>query len=99
MRIKYWVFASLMMASAFSAYAQSAPPPSGAPKAAKPANFAEHKQKALARIEKHLEVMKTLRSCVQAANDEPALRSCKKTAHDAMPHHEKDEMHEKHDKY
>lgn len=49
-----------------------------------PARFAEHKQKVLARIQSHMQVMQTLQSCVQAAKDHPAIKACEKTAHDEM---------------
>jgi hypothetical protein len=94
---KYLALASLMAACAFSAHAQSAPPAASAPKAADPAKFDEHKQRELARIEKHLSGLQTLQSCVKAANDHAALKACNQAARAAMPHHDKmhDKMHGK----
>lgn len=63
---------------------QSKAPAATTTASAKQPTFAEHKQKELDRIHKHQEAMKTLQSCVEAANDQPALKACNKTAHEAM---------------
>ena len=85
-----------MLTCVLTAHAQS--PSTSAPNAPKghadPARFAEHKQKVLARIQSHLQIMQTLQSCVQAANDQAAIRACEKTAHDAMPRHHMDHSQE-----
>lgn len=75
----------VLTASAESASTPANSTPKGQPD---PARFSEHKQKVLARIQTHLQVLQTLQSCVQAANDQPAIRACEKTAHEKMPHHE-----------
>ena len=47
-------------------------------------HFAAHKQNALARIAKRIEVLQSLQSCVQAANDHAALKACHLQARSAM---------------
>ena len=88
LKTKMFIAAS-MLACMLTANAQSTSTPvPGAPKGQPdPARFAEHKQKVLARIQSRLEIMQTLQSCVQAANDHAAIKACEKTAHANMPHH------------
>jgi hypothetical protein len=41
-----------------------------------PAKFAEHKQKALARIQEHMQGLQAFQSCVQGAADHAAMKVC-----------------------
>jgi hypothetical protein len=93
-KTKMFIAAS-MLACILTANAQStsAPAPSAPKGQPNPARFAEHKQKVLARIQSHLQIMQTLQSCVQAANDHAAIKACEKTAHENMPHHNHQGMH------
>ena len=72
------VAAALLSVTAIAAHAQSAPPPP--PPQAGGKNFEEHKQKELARISRHLQIMQTLQSCVQAAADHSAMKACNEAA-------------------
>jgi hypothetical protein len=76
------------MMATLVAHAQSAPatPPNQADAAAK---FAAHKQKELAHIAHHLQVIQTLQSCVESATDRAGLKACNETAHAAMKNHDK----------
>jgi len=67
---------SALVMSAAAALAQSAPPPAAGPGK----NFEEHKQKELARIEHHLQMMQALQSCVQAATNHDEIKSCNDAA-------------------
>lgn len=42
--------------------------------------FAERKEKELARIEKHLQILQTLQSCIKSADDQAAIKACHKAA-------------------
>ncbi|MES2353580.1 MAG: hypothetical protein V4568_04095 [Pseudomonadota bacterium] len=93
-KTKMFIGAS-MLACILTANAQStATPGTNAPKGQPdPARFAEHKQKVLTRIQSHQQIIQTLQSCVQAANDHAAIKACEKTAHENMPHHGREGMH------
>ena len=71
------LLSALLALSATVALAQNAEPGAGQG-AGK--NFEEHKQKELARIAQHLQMMQTLQSCVQAATDHAAIKSCNEAA-------------------
>jgi hypothetical protein len=45
-----------------------------------PAQFAQHKQNELNKIQAHMQILQTLQSCVQAATDHAAIHSCNQTA-------------------
>jgi len=72
-----------LLASA-AAGAQTPPSPAGGD-----ANFAAHKQKELAKIQQHQQVLQTLQSCVNAATTHDAVKQCNETAHSAMGQHGK----------
>jgi len=67
-----------------AAMAQTASSPAGGKGAA---NFAQHKQKELDRIAAHQQVLQTLQSCVQGANDAAAIKACNQAAHASMKAH------------
>ncbi|PRC93735.1 hypothetical protein [Solimicrobium silvestre] len=72
---------SFTMVSRHATAQTPASPPASAPAGAGAgAKFADHKTKELARIAHHLEVLQTLQSCVQAANDHAAMKTCNETA-------------------
>ena len=74
--------------AALVAHAQAtaeAPPPPVAQSASSDRFFA-HKQRALARIAAHVQVLQNLQSCMQAAVDRPGVRACHQAAHSALRH-------------
>ena len=77
---------ALLAALSLTARAQPAPPPpsGSAPGGNNPAQFAQHKQKELARIAEHLQALQTLQSCVQNAADQTALKACHDAARASM---------------
>jgi hypothetical protein len=46
--------------------------------------FAAHKQREIARIANHIQILQTLQSCVQSANDRAGVKSCNQDAHSAL---------------
>ena len=78
------MFAALTVGTA--AQAQTTIPSTGATSGA---SFATHKQKELAKIQQHMQVLQTLQSCVSGAADATAIKSCNETAHASMGSHQK----------
>ena len=76
---KISLIAAALAGMASMAGAQTAP--AGGPD---PAKFAEHKQLELQRIGQRMQALQTLQSCVQAAPDHAALRSCNESARASM---------------
>jgi hypothetical protein len=74
----------LLVAASSASAAQPASP--GASSGAAP-DFAQHKQRELARIAERIQALQSLQSCVQAAADHAAVRTCNETAHDQMKRH------------
>jgi hypothetical protein len=70
-----------------SAGAQTTAPPTGA--AANSGNLAAHKQKVLEKIQQKMSTLQTLQSCVNAASDSAAIKSCEEQARAANGGHEK----------
>ena len=58
--------------------------PAGAAAPGSGADFAQHKQRELARIAERIEALQKLQGCVQAAADHAAVRSCNETARASM---------------
>ena len=79
------MFASLTV-GASAVQAQTAIPPTGANSAG---NLASHKQKELAKIQEHMQILQTLQSCVSGAADATAIKSCNETAQAAKGGHAK----------
>jgi hypothetical protein len=46
--------------------------------------FAQHKQRELARIAERIRILQTLQSCVQSASNHAAVKSCNEAAHGSM---------------
>ena len=67
-------------------FAQSVgtPGPAGSASGTGGDKFAEHKQMEIAKVQERMQVMQTLLSCVQGANDTAALKACNQTAKQAM---------------
>lgn len=70
----------LAAAAPFAASAQpgGAAPPAGA------GDFAQHKQRELARIAERIQSLQALQGCVQAAADAAALKTCNENARASM---------------
>jgi hypothetical protein len=86
------VAASFALLAAGACLAQTtAPAPPAPPQPPPAAKFAEHKAKLLERIDQHVAAMSALRSCVSAAADRDAVRTCEEQNRAAMqaqrPHH------------
>lgn len=87
--------AALMAAATGSACAQSTTPsptqsptgsstgPSGS-QAAPGGRFARQKQKELDHIQARIQIMQTLQSCVQSANDHAAVKACNQAARQSV---------------
>jgi hypothetical protein len=85
---RFLALASLAaLAATASVHAQTTAPAPGA--ATGTANFATHKEKVLAKIQQHMSTLQTLQSCVNAATDSAAIKSCEEQAHAANGAHEK----------
>ena len=76
------LFVCAALACAFPVCAQTPPPTGGGQ--ANPAQFAQHKQSELNRIQAHMQILQTLQSCVQAATDRSGIHTCNQTAHQSM---------------
>ena len=75
------------LAAGTAAQAQTAVPPTGA--ATNSGNLAAHKEKVLAKIQQKMSTLQTLQSCVNAATDSTAIKSCEEQARAANGGHEK----------
>ena len=51
------------------------------------ADFAQHKQRELARIAERIQALQTLQGCVQAAADHNAIKACNENARASMKGH------------
>jgi hypothetical protein len=74
-------FVCAVLACAFPVCAQTPAPTKGQPNAAQ---FAQHKQNELNRIQAHMQILLTLQGCVQAATDHAGIHTCNETAHQSM---------------
>ena len=61
--------------------------PGGAAAPGGGAEFAQHKQRELARIAERIQALQTLQGCVQAAADHNAVKACNENARAAMKGH------------
>ena len=69
-----------LAAAPFAATAQ----PGGAAAPGGGADFAQHKQRELARIAERIQALQALQGCVQAAADQTALKACNENARASM---------------
>jgi hypothetical protein len=84
--LAFALIAALVTGTASRAQTTVAPPMGGATNSA---NFAEHKQKVLGKIQQKMSTLQSLQSCVSAATDTTAIKSCEEQAHAANGAHEK----------
>ena len=70
----------LVAVAPFAAQAQ----PGGAAAPGGAGDFAQHKQRELARIAERIQALQALQGCVQAAADQAALKTCNETARASM---------------
>lgn len=86
------IIACTMLVFACSVYAQNLPPqgngsqrgPNGHGGKEDAAQFDQHKQHELARIQARLQTLQNLQSCVQSATDPAAMRTCHQNARTEM---------------
>ena len=74
------MLAFLLAAAPYAATAQ----PGGAPAPGGGGDFAQHKQRELARIAERIQALQALQGCVQAAADQAALQMCNDNARASM---------------
>jgi hypothetical protein len=77
--------AMLLLLVAAAPLTAAAPPGGAAPGGG--ADFAQHKQRELARIAERIQALQTLQGCVQAAADHAAVKTCNENARAAMKGH------------
>ncbi len=80
--MKFVQAATLMLFVAAAAPCGVAAQPAGAPGGG--ADFAQHKQRELARIAERIQALQALQGCVQAAADHGAMKTCNENARAAM---------------
>ncbi len=85
MHLRTLAFAAFLATTSGVSLAQSAGP-AAPPGANTQAGLAQHKQKELARIGAHMQVLQTLQNCVQAAPDHAAIKGCNEAARASMGH-------------
>ena len=83
------VAAGLVAGAAAQAQTTTVAPGYPATGAANGANFANHRQAELAKIQTRMQVLQQLQSCVGAAQSTEAVHQCNETARAANGHHEK----------
>lgn len=82
--------ASLLAVSAVHAQSVVTPvTPVGTPGAVNGGNIAAHKQRIMSKIQQRMTILQSLQSCVAAAQDGTALRTCEEQARAANGNHEK----------